>query len=349
MRVTQILGIDPAFPHPETIEIAATVLRDGKLVAFPTETVYGLGANARSEAAVRGIFEAKGRPSNNPLIVHVAQIADAIALTAQWPEMATKLATAFWPGPLTLVLPSNRSVSDMVTAGGTTVAIRMPAHPVARALLQATRLPIAAPSANRSGQLSPTRAEHVIRDLQGRIDLILDAGPTPEGIESTVVDLSSDRPRLLRPGSLVAGTIEAIIGPLERVGVEERPSELKSPGMLSQHYAPRTPLYLVSKEMRELTSNLPEKIGVVWIGRFDWPHDSRKIEVVELSEDPIDYARRLYDELHRLDQMNLKMILVLHPPEREEWLAIRDRLSRASHRDAGIEAKSQILLKNTDL
>ena len=193
------------------------MLRGGGLAAFPTETVYGLGANALDAAAVARIFAAKGRPANNPLIVHLADAAQVREIAADWPESASRLAERFWPGPLTLVLPRRDIVPDIVTARGPTVAVRVPAHPVAQALLRAAALPLAAPSANRSTELSPTRAEHVLRGLEGRIDLLLDGGPTAGGIESTVLDVTIMPPRLLRPGLIGVAQLEAVIGPLMRV------------------------------------------------------------------------------------------------------------------------------------
>lgn len=340
MRATLFLSIDPLLPCDETVATAARFLGEGKLVVFPTETVYGLGANALSQAAVRGIFEAKGRPSHNPLIVHVPNVSGAMQLTSDWPETADRLAQAFWPGPLTLVLPRRSHVPDIVTAGGPTVAVRCPAHPVARAILRASGLPVAAPSANRSGLLSPTRAEHALHDLEGRVDLILDAGPTPEGIESTVVDLSGARPLLLRPGTVAPEAIERVIGWLDRNPFTTEPAGLRSPGLLSRHYSPRTPLMLF-RDADDLTA-LPHeaRLGIVTLG----PNEFRArnwVVRVEMPDDPKSYATRLYDELHRLDEHMLQIILVQMPPESPGWLAIRDRLLRASsHRVAEGSAES---------
>lgn len=331
MRATLFLSIDPVVPCAETVAVAAQLLRDDKLVVFPTETVYGLGANALSEAAVRSIFEAKGRPSNNPLIVHVPDVVGARKLTADWPASADRLAEAFWPGPLTLVLPGRSHLAHAVTAGGPTVAVRCPAHPVALAILRATGLPIAAPSANRSGFLSPTRAEHALHDLEGRVDLILDAGPTTEGIESTVVDLSGERPLLLRPGTVTPEAIERVVGRLGRNDTTTEAVVLRSPGLLSRHYSPRTPLVLF-RDAGDLAA-LPRdsRIGIVTLGPCG-PEARNWAVRVEMPDDPRSYATRLYDEFHRLDEQNLQMILVQMPPEREEWLAVRDRLARASSR-----------------
>ncbi|HTU92605.1 MAG TPA: L-threonylcarbamoyladenylate synthase, partial [Gemmataceae bacterium] len=247
---TDVVAVDPAVPKAEALAEAARVLRGGGLVAFPTETVYGLGANALDASAVARIFAAKGRPANNPLIVHVANAGEARNVVADWPASAALLAEYFWPGPLTLVLPKRDTVPDVVTAGGPTVAVRVPAHPVAQALSRAADLPIAAPSANRSTELSPTRAEHVLRGLDGRIEMLLDGGPTSGGIESTVLDLTATPPRLLRPGLIGVAEIEAVIGSLARVcsltvAVQNSPQPLPSPGMMPRHYAPRTPLECV--------------------------------------------------------------------------------------------------------
>jgi L-threonylcarbamoyladenylate synthase len=336
---TPVLLVDPAAvsPRAEPVTRAAEVLRRGGLVAFPTETVYGLGANARDAAAVARIFEAKGRPANNPLIVHVAGVEDLGPLVRGWPEEAARLAARFWPGPLTLVLPRGPAVPDVVTAGGPTVAVRVPAHPVALALLRAAGAPVAAPSANRSSRLSPTRAEHVLADLDGRIDLVLDGGPCPGGIESTVLDLTVTPPRLLRPGLIEPGALKEVVGPVAHPGtpsgVEAAP--LPSPGMLARHYAPRTPLVCVEGDGRELVEALSEggsRIG--WVTWFSTggPSDRPLPGVVhmQLPADPAGYAAGLYHALHRLDRQGLDHLVVALPPDTDEWLGVRDRLRRAS-------------------
>lgn len=240
------LSGDPAADEP-VIRRAAEVLRRGGLVAFPTETVYGLGADAFNAAAVRRIFAAKGRPADNPLIVHIAS-PDGITpeLVSEWPPAAAALARAFWPGPLTLVVRAGHRVPAVVTAGLPTVAVRCPAHDVARALIEASGRPVAAPSANRSGRPSATRAEDVWEDLAGRIDVLLDAGPAPVGVESTVVDVSGPRPRLLRPGGVPLEDLEAVLGEPVEGATDLAPGEPPpSPGMKYRHYAPRAPLELV--------------------------------------------------------------------------------------------------------
>jgi L-threonylcarbamoyladenylate synthase len=328
---TEVLPTDAENPDAVTIARAAVVLRGGGLVAFPTETVYGLGASALDAAAVGRVFAAKGRPPNNPLIVHVAEAGDAARVAASWPDAAARLAGRFWPGPLTLVLPKRPDLPDAVTAGGPTVAVRVPAHPVARALIRAAGLPVAAPSANRSGYISPTRAEHVLRGLDGRIDMILDGGPVPGGIESTVLDLTADPPRLLRPGLVSPAEIEAIVGPIVCPVAKEAPTQaaLPSPGMLSRHYAPRTPLELADDDGAARAEEL-RRAGrrVGWVTFSD--RQMSGVTVVVMPGDPAGYAARLYATLHALDGAGLDRIVVARPPEAEEWLAVRDRLRRAA-------------------
>ncbi len=307
---------------------AAELLRSGGLVAFPTETVYGLGASALDPSAVARVFEAKGRPANNPLIVHVADLSDLARVVAVWPDLAQRLAERFWPGPLTLVLPRAATIPDIVTGGGPTAAVRMPAHPVALTLIRAAGVPLAAPSANRSGELSPTTAEHVQRGLSGRIDMILDAGPTRVGVESTVLDLSVSPPRLLRPGHITLAEIEAIIGPIKRHAIVAEPKPLPSPGLLPKHYAPRTPMELQAGSAARVAERVRQGQKVGWL-TFTAKPDLAAVAVV-MPREPAVYAARLYAELHALDQMGLDRIVVEMPPDEEAWLAVRDRLRRAS-------------------
>lgn len=330
---TTIRQVDPEHPEAEAIAQAAERLRQGDLVAFPTETVYGLGANALDAEAVARIFAAKGRPARNPLIVHVAEVSAAREIVTAWPESALRLAEAFWPGPLTLVLPRHPSIPDIVTGGGPTVGVRIPAHPVAQALLRAAGVPVAAPSANRSLQLSPTRAEHVFQSLQGRIQLILDGGATSGGLESTVLDLSGEVPQLLRPGLLGPTEIEAIIGPIHRPGERPAPADdapLPAPGMLSRHYAPRAPLELVADGMARLRQHLAQGRHVGWLTFEPTPPALPGLKALSLSRDPALYANRLYAALHELDAAGVDAILVDIPPAEEAWMAVRDRLERAA-------------------
>jgi L-threonylcarbamoyladenylate synthase len=337
---TAVLPIDPNAPDPAVIARAAAVLRAGGLVAFPTETVYGLGANALDAAAVGRIFAAKGRPANNPLIVHVADETGARAVAGEWPEAAARLAARFWPGPLTLVVPKAAAVPGIVTAGGSTVAVRVPAHPVALALLRVAGVPVSAPSANRSGQLSPTRAEHVLRGLADRINMVLDGGPTTGGLESTVLDVTSTPPRLLRPGLIGPAELEAVVGPVTRSHAAAEPAgALPSPGMMSRHYAPRKPLECVEGDSLSRVEELAaagERVGWLVFGRsYIWPTNAipfpTSVYYGQLPSDPITCAAQLYNLLHHLDNdVPVTRIVVELPPDTPEWLAVRDRLRRAS-------------------
>jgi L-threonylcarbamoyladenylate synthase len=332
---TEVIPVNPEAPAAEAISRAAEVLRRGGLVAFPTETVYGLGAAALDPDAVARVFEAKGRPATNPLIVHVTGAEEARALTTSWPEAAARLAARFWPGPLTLVLPRSARVPDLVTAGGPTVAVRVPAHPVALALLRAAALPVAAPSANRSTGLSPTLAEHVLRGLGGRIDLILDGGPTAGGLESTVLDVTTDPPRLLRPGLVTPAEIEAEIGPILRPG-QQRADHAgpppRSPGLLRRHYAPGTPLECVSEDGgKRVEELLLGGLRVGWVTFGPAQRDQRPgLVMIALPREPAAYRAGLYAALHALDASGVDRIVVTLPPQTEEWLAVHDRLRRAS-------------------
>ena len=324
--MTRVLVVDPEQPDPRPLREAAECLRAGGLVAIPTETVYGLAAHALDPRAVARIFEAKGRPSNNPIIVHVASIDEARALSADWPEPAQLLSARFWPGPLTLVLPRAPIVPDVVTAGGPTVALRIPAHPVALALLREARIPLAAPSANPSMGLSPTTAQHVLAGLAGRIDLVLDAGPTPGGIESTVVHLGTSPPRLLRPGLVSPTELEAVLGPIARGPTEG--AVAASPGLMERHYAPRARVHVVRDDAAEVARLSPALLG--WIG-FD-TDERPNVVAVRMPRDPAAYAARLYAALHDLDAANVEAIVVAEPPDDDAWLGVRDRLRRAQAR-----------------
>lgn len=312
---TVVLKVDAANPQPDVIRRAADVIRAGGLVAFPTETVYGLGANALDADAVARIFEAKGRPATNPVIVHVSDASEVLNVAANWPETAGELAARFWPGPLTLVVPKADRVPAIVTAGGPTVAVRCPNHPVALALIRAAGVPVAAPSANRSTELSPTRAEHVLKSLNGRIDLVLDGGPCSGGIESTVVDATGEFPRVLRPGLITVPMLESVCGRVEIGAKDEGVS--RSPGQMAKHYSPRTPMRLVAPENagRELAlCNRRGERAVLW----------------KLPLTPDRTAEVLYERLHNLDARGADVILVTTPPDTLEWAAVRDRLTRAA-------------------
>jgi L-threonylcarbamoyladenylate synthase len=324
------LAGDPA------IRRAATLLDEGRLVAFPTETVYGLGARADAAEAVRGIFRAKGRPATNPLIVHVRDVAAARALTARWPPLADDLARALWPGPLTLVVARREgAVADEVCAGGATVAIRVPAHPVARALLEACRLPIAAPSANASTTLSPTTAAHVLKSLDGRIDACLDAGPTGFGIESTIVDVTRSPAVLLRHGAIAAPAIAARGALVDRAGrVVAAGERAEAPGGHARHYAPAARLVVVDARRLDDALRVAAARGAragVLIRDVDGGIGLSSLGPREvLPADPAGYASALYAALHRLDDAACDVIFVAAVPEDPAWDAVRDRLARAS-------------------
>lgn len=327
---TELLVVDAAAPQADRIAQAANVLRAGGLVAFPTETVYGLGANALDSAAVARIFAAKGRPAGNPIIVHVPNAAAARPLVSAWPAVAQSLAERFWPGPLSLVLPKSALVPDAVTAGGPTVALRVPAHPVALELLRACALPLAAPSANPSTALSPTTAQHVLDGLDGKIDMVVDAGPTSGGLESSVLDVTVAPPRLLRPGLVTPAMIEAIIGPIE-LGVAPTTSTLpaRSPGLSERHYAPRAPLELAmpGRQRVEELGRTGLRVGWVTLRAESGPAG---VLVERMPSDPEGYAANLYAALHRLDRAGAQRIVVDAPPASDAWLAVHDRLRRAA-------------------
>jgi L-threonylcarbamoyladenylate synthase len=313
--------------RPEDIQSAAQALRAGRLVAFPTETVYGLGAVATNDRAVAAIFSTKRRPRFNPLIVHVTDRTAAAAL-AHWNDTADRLATRFWPGPLTLVLPRapGSPLSLLVSAGLDTVALRVPAHPLARALLEATGLPIAAPSANPAGAVSPTTADHVAQTLGERIDIILDGGPCPIGLESTVVDLTGAKPRLLRSGGLVRSKIDAVVGPLDAVrGHAPDPDQGEaalSPGQQASHYAPARPVRLDARTVE------PDEALLAFGPR---PLTGAAM-VLNLSRsgDLEEAAANLFSMLRALDRPEIRAIAVMPIPRQDLGEAICDRLARAA-------------------
>jgi L-threonylcarbamoyladenylate synthase len=310
---------------PDDLDEAAALLRRGGLVAFPTETVYGLGALALEPLAVRSIYAAKARPLTNPLIVHVLGEDDARPLVSRWPLEARQLAARFWPGPLTLVLPRTEIVPDECTAGGDTVGVRAPSHPAARALLERVRAPLAAPSANRAEHVSPTSAAHVLRDLNGRIDAVLDGGRCPFGIESTVVALG-EVPRLLRAGAIPRAEIEELIGPLEQ-GAEPG-GVAQSPGQQRRHYAPAAIVRLARpEELTRMARALPGRVGLLVRGDTGAPEGAI---VARLPQDAAGYARGLYAALRDLEDADCGAIAIEDVPEGPEWDAIRDRLSRAA-------------------
>jgi L-threonylcarbamoyladenylate synthase len=341
----RLVRIDPTAPDPSVIGEAADILRTGGLVAFPTETVYGLGAHALDDHAVRRIFEAKGRPSYNPLIVHVPDVAAAQLLTASWPGLAERAAAAFWPGPLTLVLPKVTAVPDSVTAGLPTVAVRVPSHPVALALLRRAAVPVAAPSANRFTRVSPTTAAHVARGLGDHVDLILDGGATPFGMESTVLDVTGSEPVLLRHGAISRDELEAALGrtttrvttpPPLAASPAADPSTVArpAPGMLDRHYSPAADLVVFSTAAQaaaaisSIRTRMHEaRVGALLINPLAGVAVD---EVVPLPGDAAGYARLFYAALHTLDELGCRLILVEQVPAGAAWDTLRDRLRRAS-------------------
>jgi L-threonylcarbamoyladenylate synthase len=339
----RIVAVDRQTPDG-VLEVVATeaaeLLRRGGLVAFPTETVYGVGARAVDEKAVGRVFSAKGRPRHHPLIAHVAGESDARRLAAAWPTTAERLAAAFWPGPLTLVVERSPSVSATLSGGGDSIAVRAPAHAVARALVLALGDAIAAPSANRYQGVSPTTAAHVVKELGDAIDLVIDGGPCDAGIESTVVDVRSDRPRVLRLGALPVAALRAV-SPEIAIGASEARGEVAraSPGMDPRHYAPRASVVLAPRgEAMSLARGLAAqgaRVGLVIrsaaSGVRSSPSDVEGGVLVRvLPESAPDYARGLYATLHELDDSRVDSIVIERVPEDEAWLAVADRLARAS-------------------
>jgi L-threonylcarbamoyladenylate synthase len=337
--------LEPEFPTVDAgeIEHAAQLLRAGRLVAFPTETVYGLGANALDAEAVARIYAVKRRPATSPLIVHVASIEMAQSLVETWPEIAETLARRFWPGPLTLVLTKSHAgaealptIPDIVTAGLPTVGLRMPAHQIALALIRAAGVPLAAPSANRFSQLSPTTADHVRRGLGDDVDSILDGGPCSVGIESTVLSLVSgeeigtaarSQPVLLRPGGIARAEIGSVLGPgfgPIAIAVDPVSGPHPAPGLHPRHYSPRTALFLTAN------GKLPEAGQGIYL-QLHHPPGRDGINIHQMPRSAADYAAALYEALHQADAGNYNWIAIDLPPDTPEWEAVRDRLKRAAY------------------
>jgi len=312
------------------IRAAAVVLQAGGIVAIPTETVYGLAADALNASAVAKIYEVKGRPSINPLIIHVTSIESAKALSSEWPIVAQQLAEVFWPGPLTLVVPKNPIVPHAVTAGLPNVAIRIPSHPVMRAVINATGKPLAAPSANRSQALSPTQASHVWKSLGNRVELILDAGSTEHGLESTVVDCTVVPPRVLRPGPVTIAALERVVGRVTflQSHITEDVAH-PSPGMSQKHYSPQAHLTVVpAKDLSKAIADANAPVGALLLS--DTVELNARAMLVQMPTDPVAYGAVLFAELHRMDDRGIMNIIVEDLPSIPEWDAVRDRLIRAS-------------------
>ncbi len=338
---TIIIKVNPEDPEDKKIEKAADVIRKGGLVAFPTETVYGLGANALDKKAVVRIFKAKGRPMDNPLIVHVSDM-KMVNTIAEMNYVAEKLAREFFPGPITLIVDRKETVPPEVTAGLKTVAIRMPSHQVALKLIKMSGTPIAAPSANLAGKPSPTKAEHVIDDLYGKIDLIIDGGETNIGLESTVVDTTTYPVEILRPGGLPIEEIKKVVD-VKPLGTEVSRVQLqapKSPGMKYRHYAPEAELIVlygrkevVVREIKRMCKDMTEKglkVGIV--ATKTEPYLGIKAEIVELGNEVVEVARKLFSSLRELDKRGVDVILAEGVEERDLGVAVMNRLRKASHR-----------------
>jgi L-threonylcarbamoyladenylate synthase len=337
----RILVVDAHRPDVRAVAEAAAALRAGRLVAFPTETVYGLGARASDASAVHRIFVVKGRPEHHPLIAHVESEAAAAALALAWPPSAARLAGAFWPGPLTIIVDRARHVPSEVAGGGDSIAVRAPAHPVARALLRELGEAIAAPSANRYQGVSPTLAAHVVKELGDGVDLVVDGGPCEAGIESTVVDVRGVHPRVLRPGATSMAALRALLPDIEAATSSADGSTARaSPGMDLRHYAPRATLEVVEADdiarTLERVVQPPGRAGLVFHsprGRAaalaaSASHDG--ILGVALASEPDAYARQLYRTLHDLDDAGVDAIVIERVPSTEPWWAVADRLKRAS-------------------
>ncbi len=335
MPITKIIQLFEGRTNANDIKKAAEILRSGGLVAFPTETVYGLGADALNINAVKNIFRVKGRPSDNPLIVHVASMEIACHFTTAISNKGLKLAKTFWPGPLTLVVERKAIVPDIVTAGLNTVAIRIPNHPVTLELLEYFGGGIVGPSANISGRPSPTSAEHVYHDLNGKIDIILDAGSTTIGVESTVIDVTIDPPVILRVGGLSREDIEKEIGKTLRTDAQELLQ--RSPGTKHRHYAPKARVFLVEKnDSKDFVRRLKEmkdkgkKIGAITYSEDLNAIDATKFHLV-LSSSAGQYARNIFRALRELDNLNVDSILIESVEEKGIGAAVMDRLIRAAH------------------
>jgi L-threonylcarbamoyladenylate synthase len=342
-RVTEVLILDARQPDPRGIARAANILRAGGLVAFPTETVYGLGAHALDPDAVIRVFSAKGRPAEDPLIVHVHHVDALAALTTSVPDTAAALASRFWPGPLTMVLPRSTVVPRVVTAGLDTVAIRVPAHPIAHALITAAAMPVAAPSANLFSRPSPTRADHVLQDLDGRIDLVIDGGPTTVGVESTVIDLTGPVPTILRPGAVTLEMIRTILpeARLEERALGQPEGGMKSPGLLTRHYSPRAPLTLYegssARVLARMIADAAEaiaggrRVGIVAADEDDLMHPAALVVRIGHEQEPAALAANLYNALRTLDSAGVDVIFARTFPDGSGLaVAVHDRLRRAA-------------------
>jgi L-threonylcarbamoyladenylate synthase len=324
----------PITADDAALDHAVDLLRQGRLVAFPTETVYGLGADASNAKAVGRIFAAKGRPADHPLIVHIADAGCLPDWAETVPDAARRLAERFWPGPLAIILKKKPHVPDAVTGGQPTVGLRVPSHPVALRLLRKFGGGIAAPSANRFCRISPTTARHVEEELGGSVDLILDGGPCEVGVESTIIDLSGTQPRLLRPGRITQVQIEEVLGVNLVLAAKTEELDIRAPGLMAVHYAPNTQALLCDPEdLEQVTGQLAaqgKRIGLIAY-QFSLRSDSEhRMPVIQMPKNPHDYAQALYAALRELDNLGLDRIVVEQPPEGETWHAVNDRLRKAT-------------------
>jgi L-threonylcarbamoyladenylate synthase len=332
---TEILSTHTPALFFAAVKRAVELLRAGEVVALPTETVYGLTANALDESAVAKIFQIKGRPANNPIIVHVAGNEMARLCAENFPPLAEKLSKSFWPGPLTLVLPRAKKIPDNVTAGGETVGIRWPSHPFIQAVIRECGFPLAAPSANLSNQISPTNAEHVRAQLGGKIPLIVDGGQSQVGIESTVLDLTVSPPQILRPGMIHAESLAAVVGKIQHPTSNIQHPNLKSPGLLEKHYSPKAKLLVFNwKDDADLHFQLStfsrQPSTCFIIAHTHIPSGENFADVSVMPHDAEAFARAIYAELHRCDEAGAEFIIVEAPPDSSEWSGIADRLRRAA-------------------
>jgi len=345
--VPNIIPTQPIELLEKAVGQAVALLAKGELVALPTETVYGLAANATNEIAVRKIYQAKGRPSNNPIIVHVSDIGMARNCVSEWTDEAEILANFFWPGPLSIILKRSKIIPDVVTGGGDTVAVRCPRHPVFQNVVRTCQFPLAAPSANRSNHISPTTASHVFQSLGDNVPLILDGGACEVGIESTVVDLTVPQvPKILRPGMIGEGSILSALSSIKMprdnimsyssVACINDETPLKSPGQLKKHYSPSVPLYLldINSEL-DITNFIIERglsvescalISMDVFSNIDFTIN------ICIGRAPSSYAKQIYSALYRSDQKGISAIILQNPPDLPEWRGIKDRIKRAAVR-----------------
>ena len=321
---------------PELFSVAVTraveLLRAGEVVALPTETVYGLAANALDADAVAKIYSIKGRPTHNPIIVHVSDLLMAQRCVERWPESAEQLAKSFWPGPLTMVLPRSKDIPDNVTAGGETVGVRWPSHTFIQAVIRECGFPLAAPSANLSNALSPTSAVHVAKQLDGKVRLIVDGGASQVGIESTVIDLASPQPRVLRPGMIHQESLLAVMGNIQHSTFNIQHSILRSPGLLRKHYSPKAKLLVLDwrsdADLKSRTTHHASRTHIIAHTRIPSTDGFGSVRV--LPRDAAAFARSIYAELHRCDEAGAEVIVVEALPNQPEWRGIADRLMRAA-------------------